>query len=172
MLLLKRASLVALMGKNLPAMQEIWVWSLVWENPLEKGMATHSCVLAWRIPWTEELGSYSLWGCKESDMTLSLCSCHLLARLWGVYEALGLVVICICLILSVNDLQRITITALPSCPNIVPIPLLANSNSEQCREEAHGQQFLLNQPEAVQSYSGNPEESIEKLFELVTEFGR
>jgi len=64
------------------------------------------------------------------------------------------------------------ITALPSCPNIVPIPLLANSNSEQCREEDCGQQFLLNQPEAVQSYSGNPEESIEKLFELVTEFGR
>lgn len=64
------------------------------------------------------------------------------------------------------------ITALPSRPNIVPIPLLANPNSEQCREEDCGQQFLLNQPEAVQSYSGNPEESIEKLFELVTEFGR
>ena len=40
--------------KNLPAMQETWVRSLGWEDPLEKGMATHSSVLAWRIPRTEE----------------------------------------------------------------------------------------------------------------------
>ena len=44
------------MIKNLPAMQETWVRSLGWEDPLEKGMATHSSVLAWRIPWTEESG--------------------------------------------------------------------------------------------------------------------
>ena len=49
-----RASLVARTVKNLPAVQETWVWSLGWEDPLEKGMATHSSVLAWRIPWTEE----------------------------------------------------------------------------------------------------------------------
>ena len=42
-------------GKNLPAMQETWVWSLGQEDPMEKGMATHSSVLAWRISWTEEL---------------------------------------------------------------------------------------------------------------------
>ena len=42
------------MVKNLPAMQETWVRSLGWEDPLEKGMATHSSILAWRIPWTEE----------------------------------------------------------------------------------------------------------------------
>ena len=42
------------MVKNLPAMQETWVQSLGWEDPLEKGMATHSNILAWRIPWTEE----------------------------------------------------------------------------------------------------------------------
>ena len=42
--------------KNPPAMQEAWVRSLGWEDPLEKGMATHSSVLAWRIPWTEEPG--------------------------------------------------------------------------------------------------------------------
>ena len=42
--------------KNLPAMQETWVPSLGWEDPLEEGMATHSSVLAWRIPWTEEPG--------------------------------------------------------------------------------------------------------------------
>ena len=42
--------------KNLPAMQETWVQSLGWEDPLEKEMATHSSILAWRIPWTKELG--------------------------------------------------------------------------------------------------------------------
>ena len=46
------ASFVALLVKNLPAMQETWVRSLGWENPLEKGKATHFSILAWRIPWT------------------------------------------------------------------------------------------------------------------------
>ena len=46
------ASLVAQLVKNLPAMQETWVCSLGWEDPLEKGTATHSSILAWRIPWT------------------------------------------------------------------------------------------------------------------------
>ena len=50
------ASLVDQIVKNLPAMLETWVQSLGWEDPLEKGMATHSGILAWRIPWTEELG--------------------------------------------------------------------------------------------------------------------
>ena len=48
------ASLMAQMVKNLPEMQETWVQSLGQEDPLEKGMATHSSILAWRIPWTEE----------------------------------------------------------------------------------------------------------------------
>ena len=51
-----RASLVAQIVKNLPAVQETWVWSLGWEDPLEKGMAAHSSILAWRISWTEEPG--------------------------------------------------------------------------------------------------------------------
>ena len=42
--------------KNLPVMQEMQVWSLDWENPLEDGMATHSRILAWRIPWNEDFG--------------------------------------------------------------------------------------------------------------------
>ena len=50
------ASLVAQMAKNLPAMHETQVWSLGREDPLEEGMATHSSILAWRIPWTEEPG--------------------------------------------------------------------------------------------------------------------
>ena len=40
--------------KNLPVMQETWVQSLGWEDPLKKGVATHSSILAWEIPWTEE----------------------------------------------------------------------------------------------------------------------
>ena len=54
------------MVKNLPAMQETQVQYLVWEDPLEKEMATPFTILGWRIPWTEEPGS---WGCKELDMT-------------------------------------------------------------------------------------------------------
>ena len=50
------ASLMAQMVKNLPAMQEAWVQFLGQEDHLEKGMATHSSILAWRIPWTEEPG--------------------------------------------------------------------------------------------------------------------
>ena len=46
------ASLVAQLVKNLPAIWETWVQSLGWEDPLEKGMATHFSILAWRIPWT------------------------------------------------------------------------------------------------------------------------
>ena len=55
--------------KNPPAMWETQVRSLGQEDPLEKGMAIHSSMLAWKIPWTEDPGSYSPWGCKESDMT-------------------------------------------------------------------------------------------------------
>ena len=50
-------------GKNLPAMQEMYIGSLVREDPLEAGMATHSCILAWRIPWIEELGR--LWSTES-----------------------------------------------------------------------------------------------------------
>ena len=48
------ASLVAQRLKYLPAMRETWVWTLGWKDPLEKDVATHSSILAWRIPWTEE----------------------------------------------------------------------------------------------------------------------
>ena len=49
-------SLVAQLVRNPPAMWETWVRSLAWEDPLEEGMATHSSILAWRIPWTEAPG--------------------------------------------------------------------------------------------------------------------
>ena len=64
------ASLVAQMAKHLTAMQESWVWSLGWEDLMEKEVATHSSILAWKIPWTEEPGGlYSPLGHKELDMT-------------------------------------------------------------------------------------------------------
>ena len=50
------ASLVAQLVKNLPAVKETQVQSLGWEDPLKKGMAIHSSILAWRVPWTEEPG--------------------------------------------------------------------------------------------------------------------
>ena len=52
--------------KNLPAMQETWVQSLDWDDPLEKGMATHSSTLAWEIPWTEEPGGLQSMGLQKS----------------------------------------------------------------------------------------------------------
>ena len=57
------------MIKHLPVMQESWVQSLGWEDPLEKGMATHCSILAWSIPWTEEPGGLQSKGSKESDTT-------------------------------------------------------------------------------------------------------
>ena len=63
------ASLVAQTVKNLPAMQETQVQPLGQEDLLEKEMATHSSVLAWRIPWTEEPGGLPSTGSQESDMT-------------------------------------------------------------------------------------------------------
>ena len=55
--------------KNLPAMQETWILSLGWEDLLEKEMATHSCLLAREIPWTEEPGGLWSMGSQELDMT-------------------------------------------------------------------------------------------------------
>ena len=68
--------LVASLVKNQPAMREIWVRSLGWEDPLEKEMATHSSILAWRTPWTEEPGGLQSTGSQRighnwtSDLTV------------------------------------------------------------------------------------------------------
>ena len=51
--------------KHLAAVPEIWVQFLGWEDPLEKGTATHSCILAWRIPWTEEPGGLQSMGSQR-----------------------------------------------------------------------------------------------------------
>ena len=69
-----RASQAALVVKNLPAlpmqeMQATCIQSLGWEDPLEEGTATHSSILDWRIPWTEQTGGLQSMGCTESDTT-------------------------------------------------------------------------------------------------------
>ena len=65
----KANSLVAQMLKNQFAIQETWFLSLSWEDPLEKGMATHFSILAWRISWTEKPGWCQSMGSQESDRT-------------------------------------------------------------------------------------------------------
>ena len=60
-----KVSLVAQRLKRLPVMRETWVRSLGWEDPLEKEMATHSSILAWRIPWTEEPGGLQSMGSQR-----------------------------------------------------------------------------------------------------------
>ena len=71
-------SLVAQMVMNLPAVQETQVPSFGREDPLEKGMAAHSSILTWRIPWTEQrsLAGYCPWNHRESDMIEQLTCTH------------------------------------------------------------------------------------------------
>ena len=75
------ASLVAQTVKNLPAMRETWVQSLGWEDPLEKGTTTHSSILAWRIPRTEEPSRLQSIQSRELDMAQRLSLTHSLCPL-------------------------------------------------------------------------------------------
>ena len=65
------ASLVVQLGKNLPAMQETWPTSLGWEDPLEEGLATHSSLLAWRIPMDRGAWQATIHGLSKSETRLS-----------------------------------------------------------------------------------------------------
>ena len=71
------ASLVAQLVENLPAMWETWVQSLGWEDPLEKGTATHSSVLAWRIPWIAKSWTKRIVGQRELQREF-----HGIAKSW------------------------------------------------------------------------------------------
>ena len=64
--------MLAQMVKNLPAVQETWVQSMGWENPLEKEMATHSTILDWKLPWTEESGLQSMGSQRVGHERLTL----------------------------------------------------------------------------------------------------
>ena len=85
-----RASLVAQLVKNLPAMQETWVQSLGREDPLEKEMATYSSTLAWRIPWTRSRTGCSPWNCrvrhnkKEAKLVFLHKALYFRHRLWNL----------------------------------------------------------------------------------------
>ena len=92
-----RASLVAQRLKPLPAMRETRVWSLGWEDPLEKGMATHSSILAWRIPWTEEPGGLQSTGSQRvghdwaTSRSLSLSgSLSYICQIAGYYKQIAI----------------------------------------------------------------------------------
>ena len=64
---------MAQLVKNPPALQETWVQSLGWEDPLEKAMATHSSTLAWKIPWTEEPGGLQSTGLDTTELLSMDC---------------------------------------------------------------------------------------------------
>ena len=81
-----QAFLIAQKVKNPPAMQETPVWSLGWEDPLEKEMAAHFSTLAWKIPWTEEHVGYSPWGRKESDTTERLNRTENKTTVWCFFK--------------------------------------------------------------------------------------
>ena len=115
------ASLVAQSVKNPPAMQDTWIRSLCWEDPLEEGMATHSSVLAQRIPWTEEPGRLQPMGSQRVD-TAELLS-----------TALGRVTVFNLLMQSICAIER-KITFFPqiylTCYPFYFIHLLCNRNLE------------------------------------------
>ena len=79
---LKMLSLVAQRLKRLPAMRETWVRSLGREDPQEKEMATHSSTLAWRIPWTEELGGLQSTGSQRVGHDFTFTFFALMANFW------------------------------------------------------------------------------------------
>ena len=68
---MNQAALVAQVVKNPPVMLETWVQTLGWEDPLEKGMATHFSILAWEIPWTDEAGGLQPMRSQKSQTRLS-----------------------------------------------------------------------------------------------------
>ena len=73
------------MVKNLPAMWETWVQPLGWEDPLEKGMAIHSSILAWRISWKEELGGLQSSGLqRDTNDSLSYPYCGILTVIFSL----------------------------------------------------------------------------------------
>ena len=73
--------MVAQIVKNLPAMQETWVPSLGWEDPLETGMATHSSILVWKIPWAQEPGGLQSMGSQsQTQLIFSLFTFRQLLR--------------------------------------------------------------------------------------------
>ena len=106
------ASLVTQVVKNPPAMQETWVWSLGWEDLLEEGMATHSSILAWRIPWTEEPGRLESMGLQtvRHDWATKHSTAHgkLWTPLYEKYVQRKLIILARCAVKEISFLWRIS----------------------------------------------------------------
>ena len=129
------ASLVAQPVKNLPAMQKTWVQSLGQEDPLGKGMATHSSIFAWRIPWTEETGGLPVHGVTKSWTRLCLMLPAHISEEADLLIRSTLVGPCLCYpshpILSglelVYSIHRCLVTTWLDCsPAPPPLPLLTS----------------------------------------------
>ena len=133
--MLKGASLVAQMVKNQPEMQETWVCSLGWEDALEKGRATHSSILTWKIPWTEEPGNYSPWGCKESDMTKWLSTVIMLKRNPGTFLVVQW--LRICLAIQETQVQSLVRKQIPHATEQLACTLQLLSSNAITRESVH-----------------------------------
>ena len=88
LLTLLKASLLVQMVKNLPAMQETWVQPLGWEDPLEKGKATHSSILAWKIPWTEGPGGIQSMGSQRVRHYWATKQQHISHQSWASLQTL------------------------------------------------------------------------------------
>ena len=93
--------------------QETWeplVWSLGEEDPLEKEMATHSSLLAWEVPWTEDLVDYSPWGRKKVDMTVH-ANTSIAYHVWRKTHKITSFILCVCVcVLLSKDLEGNTLT--------------------------------------------------------------
>ena len=85
LLMICGASLVAQMAKNLSAMWETQVWALSWKDPLDKRIVTHSSILAWRIPWTEEPGGHD-WVSNTQTIFFINDVCHSPIWVWWVWD--------------------------------------------------------------------------------------
>ena len=133
--ILSRPFLVAQMVKNQPEMQETWVCSLGWEDALEKGRATHSSILTWKIPWTEEPGNYSPWGCKESDMTKWLSTVIMLKRNPGTFLVVQW--LRICLAIQETQVQSLVRKQIPHATEQLACTLQLLSSSAITRESVH-----------------------------------
>ena len=106
MVLKEGASLVAQLVKNLPAMQESWVRSLGWEDSLEKGMATHSSILAWRIPMNRGAWWATLHGVAKSQTKHSTAFKYSRLFMWSTGEGNGKPLQYSCLENPMNSMKR------------------------------------------------------------------
>ena len=109
-------SLVAQMVKRLSTMWETWVWSLGWEDPLEKEMAIHSRTIAWKIPWTEEPGRLQPMGSQRVGHDWATLIWSIYSYWWIDYHSVQFSLSVVSDSLQPHELQH----ARPPCPSLTP----------------------------------------------------